>query len=1376
MNRLIKLLRILLLWYFLSSIFLGEGLWIKLQAQETFLFHHLTRNEGLLHDNVTCIAQDSLGFIWLGTHRGLNRFDGYTLDAYKYEQDPINSVYYNRVYSLQPMGRYLWVATEAGIACFDMQFKQFVNFKIDDPLDLAFYTKVKLLKKGTNNELWLLSENQIRRAKVVWNQREKTLTLKTLPIGSASQLTTSQLNPQIAVSEKGEVWLSGFPWLLAFVPEKGILKALPEKVNNIGSGIVKMLYTDGYLWVIYRDSLVKYACNPNNTYTIVAKKDFALNEHLLSLDVGSQYVWVVNEESIFQLDKNTLNLLKTHSHSPSNPYSASNHINSVFLDKDSNLWVSAWSNGVSYSSTRDAFFKTVWIKPQSKVGSEFVSTMHYDPDGYVYIGNKFGGVIRFDTRKQQLEEPYCNAPELSPNVTSIQSDSQHLYVSVRERVFVIDKQNRRIISSFQPQCKDYIFDIKLDTFHRLWITTYSGVECFEERNGQWQNIYAFTEATPEPRRLSTNKLHKIYVDKAKNELVITSAMGLNRLQLNAKGEVVRVLKYAADTQTSHSLSSNYLWAIDKDKDTYWIGTMGSGLNKVIFTDNANGTPSYTAEHYGIDEGATSNDIESVEVDAFGNVWCGGFYLSFFDTKLKRFAAFNNSDGLQGHSFGTASSCKDAEGNLYFGGSHGFNYFKPQAQIPVSAKLKAHFSRFENNGKVVNSAIEFTNTLTIAYPNNNFSVYFTTLSYKAPQHLRYRYKLEDYDTDWHYIAANTEVPHATYQKLPYGTYKLLVEVGDWQQWSGAQTELIVVSKPPFWLTWWAYLLYAIILVSLLFIGFRYFLRWSQMKHTIAVQEEKERHKEELMQMKMQFFTDVSHEFRTPLTLMSHAVTEMEEEMPTNKYVHTLKRNTGKLSNMVNELLEIHRMDVYTPQLKANYIFVNSYVQSIYNEFKEWANQVAITLQLTLPEQEVKLWLDEKYFSKILSNILSNAIKYSNASSTIKLSVSVGNLNEVTPLYKNTFENTTRTLAGKQLIVKVEDEGVGLEKESLPEIFERFHRVEGQGQKRVGSGIGLSLVKSLVEAHRGGIIISSKPNVGTEVMITFPMDDSYLLPEQKLQDSAFQLKEYLSDYAVEYEHLNDEEDEIVNLPQEDKPTLLLVDDNHEVLMILKNIFIKEYNIILASDGEQAIEKCNQHFPNLVISDVMMPKIDGFELCAILKKNLQTCFIPVILLTAKSQIESQIEGIELGADAYLTKPFDVKLLKTNVRNLLNKSKQHTPIENIRQKVIDKKQQEQLDKLTHLVVTNMQNPHFSVDNLCLELGMNRTKLYSFAKQATELTLANYIRKIRLDKAAELLKTTDKLISEVCYEVGIDSPSYFTRAFKEQFGVSPSEFISGKR
>ena len=1372
MNRTIKLLRILLLWYSLFPIAFTEGV-MKTQAQETFLFHHLTRNEGLLHDNVTCFAQDSLGFIWMGTHRGLNRYDGYRLEGYKYERDPINSVYYNRVLSLQPIGKHLWIATEAGIACFDIYQKQFVDFSIDCPTETSFFSQVKVLQKGNSNELWLLSENQIYRAKIISDSKTKKLLLKCLPIGEHLSLSTTQLNPQIAVSPNGTVWLSGNPTLTTYRYTQG-KDELISSPTPIASGIVKMRYAEGFLWVIYTDRLVKYRYLPNNSYQIVAQKVFDNHKALLSLTVGAHYVWVVNEESVFQLRKEDLSLLKEHTHSPSNPYSAKSHINSVFLDKDSNLWLSAWSDGVSYTSTREAFFKTVWINPQSRIGSEFVSTMHYDPDGYVYIGNKFGGVIRFNTRLQQLEAPYCDAPELSPNVTSIESDPTHLYVSVRERVYIINKQQRRIVGSFQAQCKDYIFDLKLDAYHRLWITTYSGLECFTLKNGTWQPLYALSAHTAEPLQLSTNKLHKIYVDSANNELVITSVMGLNRLQLDREGRVVRVLKYIARGGAAHQLSSNYIWAIDKKDDTYWIGTMGSGLNRVVFTDNTHTT--YTAEHYGIAEGASSNDVESVEVDAYGNVWCGGFYLSYFDTKLKRFATFGKEDGLQGHSFGTASSCKDAQGNLYFGGSHGFNYFHPKFLKPIHNQLKVYFSSYANNGKTVASAIEYSNQLKVQYPNNNLTVYFSTLSYSAPQHLRYRYKLEDYDTNWHYIASNTPAPQATYHKLPYGTYKLIVEVGDWQQWSGNQSVLTVVSTPPFYLSWWAYTIYATVLAALLYLSFRYFIRWTQMKHTIAVQEEKERHKEELMQMKMQFFTDVSHEFRTPLTIMSHAVTEIEEEMPTNKYVHTLKRNTGKLSNMVNELLEMHRMDVYTPQLRANYISVNSYVQSIYNEFKEWAKQVTIRLQLTLPEQEVKLWLDEKYFSKILSNILSNAIRYSNAGSSIRISVSVGNLNELSPLYRNAFENTTYTLAGKQLIVKVQDEGVGLEKEALPKIFERFHRVEGLGQKRVGSGIGLSLVKSLVEAHRGGIIISSKPNVGTEVIITFSMNDSYLLPEQKLQDSTFHLKEYLSDYAVEYEHIGEDEEEILNLPQEDKPTLLLVDDNHEVLMILKNIFIKEYNIILASDGEQAIEKCNQHFPNLVISDVMMPKIDGFELCAILKKNLQTCFIPVILLTAKSQIESQIEGIELGADAYLTKPFDVKLLKTNVRNLLNKSKQHAPIENIRQKVIDKKQQELLDKLTHLVVTNMQNPHFSVDNLCLELGMNRTKLYSFAKQATELTLANYIRKIRLDKAAELLKTTDKLISEVCYEVGIDSPSYFTRAFKEQFGVSPSEYISGKR
>ena len=1335
-------------------------------AQEGLLFHHITRSEGLLHDNATCVAQDSLGFIWLGTHRGINRFDGYRLDAYKYEKDPINSVYYNRVQSICPTDRYLWIATAVGVACFDVKSKQYVDFTLEDSQNKDFYTQVKHITKGANGELWLLSDRQLRRVKV--SRKDNRPTLKALPIGKDYKLTTEFSNPQLAVSEKGDVWISGATQLIAYHYTQGNnLQPITISSAPDGAGVVAMHYAQGCLWVLYHNHLAKYRLDANG-YTLLSERSFDSHKELLSLCFTDNYVWVCNEERIFQLSKE-LQLVREHSHSPSNPRSIQSHINSIYVDRSNNLWVTAWSDGVAYAAIGEPFFKTVRIKAQSNIGSEFVSTMHYDLDGYVYIGNKFGGIVRFNTYNHTLEEHYCDLPELTTNITSIQSDAQHLYVSAREFVYVIDKQSHKLISSFQPQSKDYIFDLKLDAYHRLWSTTYSGLECFERRAGTWQHLYTFTDQSPEPYRLSTILLHKIYADLKNNELVVTSAKGINRILLHPDGSVRRVLTYLADEHNPHSLSSNYLWAIDKDKDTYWIGTMGSGLNRLTFHDRPNEQPSYTAEHYGVAQGASSNDIESVQVDRFGNVWCGGFYLSYFSHRLQRFASFDTSDGLQGHSFGTASSCKDAMGNLYFGGNHGFNYFYPTEHIPQPKLSHVYFTRYTNGGKVIASDIEHQGSLSIAYPNNDLTLYFSTLTYKEQQHIRYRYKLEGYDTDWQYLEQGKD-PSAAYQRIPYGHYRFVVQAGDWSRWSATYTTLGIYSAPPFWLSWWAYLLYGLLTIGLLYLAVRYFIRWTQMKHTIAAQAEKERHKEELMQMKMQFFTDVSHEFRTPLTLMGHAIDELSDDLSDNSHIHTLRRNTAKLSNMVNELLEIHRMDIYTPELKASYCNVSAYVRAIYNEFEQWAATVPITMELTTPEEDITMWIDQKYFGKLLSNILSNSIRYSHPHSTIRLSISIGDLSEVMPLYKNSFSNTTRSIAGRQLIVKVADEGVGLEKSALPEIFERFHRVGNSQQKRQGSGIGLSLVKSLIEAHCGSICISSKVGVGTEFIFTIPLSDTYLTDKQRITESTFVLKDYLSDYAPEYEHTPEEEP--LTTEQDDKPTLLLVDDNHEVLMILRSLFMRQYNCILASDGVEALEKCSQHFPSLIISDVMMPKMDGFELCATLKKNLQTCYIPIILLTAKAQIEDEIAGTELGADAYMTKPFDAKLLKLKVRNLLRGNKPLSEAENTRQQAIDHRQRELLAKFITLIEGNLSNPHFSVDNLCLELGMNRTKLYQFVKATTGLTLANYIRKIRLDKAAEWLRTTDMLISEVCYKVGIDSPSYFTRAFKEQFGVSPSEYI----
>ena len=552
----------------------------------------------------------------------------------------------------------------------------------------------------------------------------------------------------------------------------------------------------------------------------------------------------------------------------------------------------------------------------------------------------------------------------------------------------------------------------------------------------------------------------------------------------------------------------------------------------------------------------------------------------------------------------------------------------------------------------------------------------------------------------------------------------------------------------------------------------------MKNTISMQQEKEKRKEEMIEMKMRFFTDVSHEFRTPLTLINSAIAEIEEDKRTelDKYHNVIKRNAGKLLKLVNELLDFHRSDVKVVKINATYISISEYIKCIYEEFRGWADISQINMELHLPSDDIKMWVDQEHFGKILSNILSNSMLYSKAGSRISIQVSTADFEKFTPCYKNTFWNTGAMIKGEQLIITICDEGVGIEKAFLSKIFDRFQRVDSKVSNKSGSGIGLSLVKSLVELHHGGIVVSSTHNEGTEFTIALPLNNSYLMPEEKSDKTYFNIQEYLSDYAVDYKSVELDNSEIA--PSENKSTILLVDDNYEILMVLREFFIKEYNIIIACDGQEALEKCNAYFPDIVISDVMMPKIDGIELCTTLKESLRTCFIPIVLLSAKALVENQIEGIDTGADAYIPKPFNFPLLRATVRNLLRKSQQikdSLPPDNIRDNIKKQKQNELFNKLADLVNSNMTNKDFSVEHLCLELGLSRTKLYSTIKSISGMSLANYIRKIRLDKAAELLKTTDMTISEVGFTVGLDSPSYFTRAFKEQFGMSPSEYIKQK-
>jgi AraC-like DNA-binding protein/ligand-binding sensor domain-containing protein len=815
-------------------------------------FYHLTRNEGLLHNNVTCIAQDSIGYIWLGTHRGLNRYDGYSIDSYRYDNGCINSVYYNRVYKLEIVNNLLWMATEAGIACFNICTKQYLDVVVDDPDNPDFYSQVRSLKKGYDGLMWFFTDrNSIRLAAIRFDPATNRCTLSPRKIGNEYEFVSHDNNPKLTFDESGNVWISGKDPVCCYsMGSDGELYFAGYTEQKIGRNVKEMHYEAGNLWIAYWDKIDKY--NIGNVTEINKIKSIPYSRRNVStFYLNDNTIWLGADNGISQITvkEDDSPRIVEHRHLPLDANSMGNDPNNIFLDRNNNIWVSTWGAGVSYANTNPKFFRTISYTPlqsERTIGSEFVACIHKSSDGYVYLGTKFGGISRLKSKNKKEVEIFCTASQLLPAVTCIHSDDKTVFAAVNNTIVLIDKQSKQCKGLIQTA--RHVFWIEFDRFNRLWAATHAGLECFEKQNGQWKKIRTLTKNSS--FRLSTDLLHNIYSNKERNELLITSAFGINRILFKENGDIKTVIHYLAKENRRNSLSSNFLWPIDRQNDTvYWIGSMGDGLNRFTLIDKSDGTYDYHCNVYSTESGAPSGDIESLAVDKYGNVWCGGFSLSCFDTRLNRFNVFNIADGLQSYMFGTSSACKDSDGTLYFGGAKGMNYFMPIPNTTDSNLYPVFFSRVYINGNLVDSDIEFSKTLTLHYPDNNFTLDFTSLSFNAGQHIRYRYRLDGYDNEWRYIEMGKE-PQVSYRKLPYGNYQLRVESGGWKDWNGHHSIMNLYVTPPFRLSWQAKMLYLFLGLCFAFLVAKSFLRWMQMKQTIALQMERE-----------QLFTDVSHELKT-----------------------------------------------------------------------------------------------------------------------------------------------------------------------------------------------------------------------------------------------------------------------------------------------------------------------------------------------------------------------------------------------------------------------------------------------------------------------------------------------------------------------------------
>lgn len=1373
------------------------------KAENDLNFQHLTVLDGLSHNGVTTVAQDSMGHIWFGTMNGLNRYDGYKIDCYLDNRENQSAVYNYRIRKMRIHGNYIWAVSNNGLNCFDIVKKKYIDFKEEGRNKLAKRTRISSEFIDSKERIWIGTKGLLEASLICKSGDE--ISLKKINIEHKLELDKNS-TPRMVEFKNGRILVCNGDQLYEMISsQKDPLKiSLTPLRSNFKE--IQFLKTRGNELLLFLKNKVISTQIKNGALVQMDQATYP-DCRIAEVAIYEKDIYVCSRQGLMKMGtKLSSRPVEILSHSFVDPFSvSSNHQSSVFIDNQNNLWVSTLDGGVSYTSIAKQQFNLVRylpLKSNRYLSNEFVYSMHEDMENHILVGTKYGGISQFNpsTGTFDFTINLKNTFNVNAIVPCITSDDQWIYAvatTIGSSIIRINKSTKKveILKSFPPSI---IFSICFDNHHQLWVgVTGEGLNCLKIENGKVVNEKWYSSREKSTLKLSSNDIYYIYNDNKKNELLVSTSVGLNRLMLNNDGVVEKIAYYIVNKKKAHTLSSNFVWQIDKENDsTYWLGTMGRGLNRLIIGKRVSGIAKYRAENFGVDEGAPSNNMESVLVDKFGEVWCGGLYLSKFNYKRRKFKTYSEEDGLQSYQFATASSCKSKSGMLFFGGKSGMNYFMPKQQ-KEEAKLKISISRIYVNEKqvkvgdtingnvVLENDLQYQKKANIPFPCNNLKIDFSSLTFTHKSQIQYRYKLVGFDTAWRYTdGKNTQ---GSYDNLPYKNYQFTVEVNNGEHWMAPQEKLLEIDVlPPWWRSIWAYLTYSTLILSILYFIIQYSNKWIQINRQILLQAEREKQKEELLKLRTEFFTNVSHEFKTPLTLMNSAISEIENEfnhLSENRFFKIFKRNNFKLIKLIMELMDFQRSESANLTLKVSEVNINQFINELFEEFQPWAEKSRINLQLQLLNDETKVWLDEEVFTKIFSNIVSNSLKNTNIGGTIEIILSVGNAENYNTKYSNNIRFQDNTEPDHHLIFTIRDNGIGIPPASLTDIFDRFQMIENNKSTQLGSGIGLSLVKTLVKTHRGALVVSSEEQVGTEFMFSIPLNDNYLDNNQKISPPHFSKHDYFNNYQPQVldEKLTDTEFE-----DETKKTILLVDDNQEILMILKEHFKKDYNILLAENGATAFEICTAKQADLIISDVMMPIMNGLELCKKVKSTLISCTTPIILLTARGTFEQQIEGIEEGADAYIPKPFHLGLLESTAKNLINRAtvvnemlRQNTEqfktndtfIGEKRQQFIEAREQDFILKLTNFVENNLSNPEYSVDKLSLDIGMSRTKLYAQMKVVTNNTLGDFIREIRIQKAAELIRTTDFQISEVASKVGINSHSHFTLCFKDRFGISPTEY-----
>lgn len=1335
------------------------------ENENPFFFSHLGVEDGLSQVSILSIFQDSEGYIWFGTRNGANRYDGYEFKVYQNEVNNPASISDNYIRKIsEDKDKNIWIGTSNGVNCIDYKTQQISRFYPQAINPQITTNAVNNFLRHADGELYAFTTRSILKCNSDKTVEEMPyLTEMESPIHSIAQDNAGDIF--IGTEDKGlYIFTSGWKLKKHYLPDSSNnQQTLPISTISAllpGLGNTVFIGTNENGLCLYNKK--------EQTFTRLNTDNSGLNNnsvrHLTVLSKDSILIGTFRGLNIL----NTQNMIITPINMDMKAKGALSHysIHSMLIDRDQTLWVGTYSAGVNYHSP---FYRPAsFITTNSFAG--IIGQGREDSNGNMWFATEGAGLLYYNPRTEE-QKLYPIKPLQAGNyeiniLKSILIQGDSILCSTHfgsVYLFSIrDKQYKKI--------HDYKYNdintLYINSKQRLWIPT----------NTPDQTVMADKEKTTSYFNVNGHKKQfrgMCLIKELEPDVFLFGAISDSVFVYDMNKETTTDLTTLLQNGDKRKRLGSISGALKDDNQFIWIATTKGGLFRL--DSNLNLIQNYQKEN-----GLSESYINSLSIDKNGDIWVvTGKELYKLNRPENKFELVKPVDSPTQEYSLYANNCVSNDGTLYFPGNQGILAINPQKVItnpnrpPVYVTSLLINSQEDPEGLPTYQELlplQYNNNITLKASQGNITIRYSALNFIHSEDNSYAYMMEGADHNWHNIGNRRE---AYYSNLSPGKYTFRVKAANNDGvWNPEEAVLHITVNPPFYKTWWAYSLYLCILSLIITL----IIRWQHRKHE-REREEKYRQLEqermnELHEERMRMFTNFSHELRTPLTLIINPLNDLLQRVTFSPEVkealQMIKKNTGRMLLLVNNLMDIQKYEAGKSILQKTRFNFSAFIQEMYHSFESVAHNrnIQFTLKNELPEPYFTCY-DEAEIEKVFFNLLSNAFKFTPANGNVTLRIkriSQGQC-ETLPMFPE--QQSSTLIEPSYLLIEIVDTGKGFNKKEAEKIFEPFYRAEEDIHKQVaGTGIGLSLTRSIVLQHQGCIWTDSTEEKGTNFQI--------LLPDTEMQDIKKE-EETINSHPSEISKkvaLLVEETEARN-----KQTVLLVDDNQEVLLYLEQQLQPDYTVMKAINGKDALEQLESTFPNIVISDVMMPEMNGLELCKRIKESQDFCHIPVILLTAKSMVSQVEEGLEAGADDYIVKPFQVSLLKARVRNLLSLREKMKSIYGesltLRNLGVEEPDEDNdfLTQYIDIVKANISNQELDVSVIYQALGMSRANFYRKVKAVTGLSPIELIKNIRLEAGAKLLKESNMNVSEIAQHIGFSSRSYFARSFKAVYGMSPTEY-----